>query len=245
MFALNVDIREVEKVSLKNPVVIEGFPGIGMVGTISASYLAEKLDMKLVGSMHSPQFPPISAIHDYKPVSPARIYASEKHNLIVLFSEFVIPANLVYALSNTIIDYAKEKKAKAIYSLAAIASPQPQNTIHGIASTKEMADLLKKNGVDLIKEGATQGVSGILIAECAARNFPAANIMSETDAALDPKASARLLEKLKQILGLDFLDTKPLLKEGDKVEERVRDAMEKMKAMHADYKNMEQNPMYG
>jgi uncharacterized protein len=214
-----------------------------MVGTICASYLADKLGMKLVGYLASSHFPPISAIHDYKPVSPARIYASEKHDLVVLFSEFVIPAEIVFTLSQEIISWAKKKHAKAIYSLAAIATPEPKETIHGIASTSEMADALKKHGIELIKEGATQGVSGVLIAECAAQRVPAANIMVQTANPLDPKASARLLDKLSELIDVP-IDTKALIKEGDTVEQRMKEAMEKMKALHSDYKAREENPMY-
>ncbi len=241
---MHVLIRESEKVSLKKPVIIEGFPGIGMVGTICASYMAEKLQMQFVGSLHSSHFPPISAIHDYKPVSPARIYASKKHNLIVLFSEFVIPAECVYPLSSAILDFAKAKKASAIYSLAGIAVPEPNDTLYGIASTPALGASLKKSGFDLIKEGATQGVSGVLIAECSERKFPAANLLVQTSTPLDPRASAKLLDKISSLLSLD-LDTSDLLKQAGKVEERMRDSMEKMKDLHANYKQLEQNPMYG
>lgn len=241
---MHVIIRETKKMNLKKPIIIEGFPGIGMVGTICASYLAEKLKMDLVGSMHSPKFPPISAIHDYKPVSPARVYASQKHNLIVLFSEFVIPAEVVFGLSSAILDLAKAKKASALYSLAGIATPEPADTIYGIASTSEMAEKLKKNKVELIREGATQGVSGVLIAECAARRFPAANLLVQSGAPLDPRASARLLDRVASMLSLQ-VDTVDLVKQGDAVEQRVRESMEKMKDLHAGYKQMEQNPMYG
>jgi len=238
-----IKIKEIEKIKLKNPVVIEGFPGIGMVGTISASYLAEKLGMKLAGYLASSHFPPISAIHDYKPVSPARIYASEKHNLLVLFSEFIIPSEIVYPLSEAIIDWAREKKAKMIYSLAAIATPEPKETIHGIASTPAVGEMLKKNGVDLIKEGATQGVSGVLIAECASQRFPAANLMVQTASPLDPKAAARLLDKLSQLLSIP-IDTRQLVKEGEEVEKKMRAALDKMREMQAEYSKREQNPMY-
>ncbi len=238
-----IKINEIEKLKVKNPVIIEGFPGIGMVGTISASYLAEKLGMKLVGYLASSHFPPISAIHDYKPVSPARIYASEKYDLIVLFSEFIIPSEVIYALSEKIIDWAREKKAKMIYSLAAIAVPEPRETIHGIASTPAVAETLKKKGIDLIKEGATQGVSGVLIAECASQQFPAANLMVQTASPLDPRAAARLLDKLSQLISVP-IDTKPLLKEGEEVERKMRAAINKMKEMQAEYSKREQNPMY-
>lgn len=241
---MSVSIREIQKIPLKNPRIIEGFPGVGMVGTICASYLAEKLDMAWVGSMHSPQFPPISAIHDFKPMSPARIYASKKHNLIVLFSEFVIPANIVHPLSNVILDFAKAKKASALYSLAGIATPNPEEKLYGVASTVKMSDSIKKQGFELIKEGATQGVSGILIAECAARKIPAANLLVQTAAPLDPVASARLLDKVSGMLSLG-LDTSALKRQGEKVQSKIQESMDKMRALHEDYKKMEQNPMYG
>ncbi len=241
---MKVELREVEKPKVKNPVIIEGFPGVGMIGTIAAAHLAEKLDMKLVGYFASPQFPPITAIHNFKPVSPARVYASEKHNIIVLFSEFVIPSNIVFPLSQAIIEYAKDKKARIIYSLAGVASPTPDEKIYGIASTREIAELLKKNGVELIREGATQGVSGVLIAECANRNMPAANLMVQTAAPLDPKAAAKVLDKLSKIVGFDA-KTPELVAQGDQIEGSIREAVEKMKTLHQDYKTMEENPMYG
>ncbi|MFH0922744.1 MAG: PAC2 family protein, partial [Candidatus Micrarchaeota archaeon] len=179
-----------------------------------------------------------------KPVSPARVYASEKLNLVVLLSEFVIPANLVYYLTDEILAWSKKKKATAIYSMAAIATPDPKPTIHGIASTGKMAELLKGNGVDLIKEGATQGVSGVLVTRCAMEKFPAANLMVQTNKPMDPVATARLLDKMAEIIGFK-LDTQPLVKEGEKVEERMKQAMDKMQELHKGYKQLESNPMYG
>ena len=239
-----VEIKEIGEVKLNKPIIIEGFPGVGMVGTISASYLSENLGMKLIGYLTSNLFPPIAAIHDYKPVSPARIYASEKHNLIVLFSEFVIPSEIVYPLSEKIIEWAKKKNAAAIYSLAGIAPENPIDKIFGIASNPAMGEKLKAGGIDLIKEGATQGVSGVLIAECASQNFPAANIMVQTNSPLDPGASAKLLDKLSELIGTK-IDTKALSTEGKKIEGKMKEALDKMKKMDAGYQELQRSPMYG
>ncbi len=238
-----VEIREVEKVRLKNPVVVEGFPGIGMIGTISASFLADKLKMRQVGYIQSSHFPPIAAIHDYTPMSPARIYASSEHNLIVLFSEFMIPAEVVYALSQKIIKYANDKNASEIYSLAGIAAPAPDNKVYGICSTKKMADKLKKFDVELVREGATQGVSGLLIAECASEGINAANLLVQTDMPMAPQRAALLLNKLKGIIGLD-VDVKQLAAEGKAIQEKIAESMSKIKAMHSDYNEMQNNPAY-
>ncbi len=241
---MKVEIKELAKAKLKNPVIIEGFPGIGMVGTIGASYLSEHMQLKLIGCFSSSHFPPIASIHNYIPVSPARIYASEKYDLVVLFSEFVIPAEIVFALSQKIIEFAKDKKARAIYSLAGIATEQPDGKIYGIVSTAEMAKALGAKGIEIIREGATQGVSGVLIAECASEKIPAANIMVQTAMPLDPAGSARLLDKLAEITGIPF-DTKELTAEGEKIEGRMKAAMEKMKEMHKGYEEFTDNPMYG
>ncbi|MFH1750272.1 MAG: PAC2 family protein [Candidatus Micrarchaeota archaeon] len=238
-----VEIRELEKVKLKNAIMIEGFPGIGMIGTISASYLADKLGLRIIGYISSSHFPPIAAIHDYMPVSPARIYASEKHNLVVLFSEFVIPSEVAFTLSQKILKYAKEKGVKEIYSLAGIASETPLDKIYGIGSTKGMVDRLKKEGVEVIKEGATQGVSGLLIAECASQKFPAANLLIQTSQPMEPKGSAKLLSKLSEMIKVP-IDVKPLMAEGDVIEEKIKNSMEKIRSLHTKYDEMGQNPAY-
>ncbi len=241
---MSLSLRIVDKPKLKNPIIIEGFPGIGMIGTIASSYLAEQLGMKLIGYFSSPHFPPIAAIHDYVPVSPARIYASEEHDLVVIFSELVIPAPLVIPLSEQIINFAEKNNAKAIYSYAGIASQTPDDKTYVITSTKKLAEDMRKRKFEPVKEGATQGVSGVLIAECAAAKFPAVNFMVQTASPLDPRAAAKLIDKTLQLLDIQ-LDTRPLVQEAEKVESKLKEAMDKMKQMHSDYSKMQTNPMYG
>lgn len=238
-----VTIEEFSPVKLKKPIIIEGFPGIGMIGTISTSYLADKLEMKLVGQISSTHFPPIASIHDFKPMSPARIYASEKYNTIILFSEFVIPSEIVYSLSAEILNYAKKKNASAIYSFAGMGAEKPDDKIYSIASTAQIGQNLKKAGSELIKEGATQGVSGVLLVQSALENFPAANLLIQTSSPLDPKGSAKLLQFYSKLTGLP-IDTTELVYQGAKIENKLKDSLEKMQSMHQNYKEMAENPMY-
>jgi uncharacterized protein len=239
-----IEIKETKKLDFKKPVLIEGFPGVGMIGTISTFYLVEKLGLELIGEIVSSHFPPVTSIHNFKPLSPARIYGSADKDVIVLFSEFVIPAEIVYSLTNAIIDYADSKKVRTIYSFAGIGVENPPDTIYGIASTDSIGEELKKSGVSLIKEGATQGVSGVLISQCALRNFPAANLLIPTDKLLDPRSSARLLDSVKKMLGFD-LNTDDLVKEADEVEKKIKGTFDKMKSMNQDYKNFqEQQAIY-
>ena len=116
--------------------------------------------------------------------------------------------------------------------------------MYAIASTKKLVDDMRKQGFELVKEGATQGVSGVLIAECAAAKYPAVNFMTQTSSPLDPRAAAKLLDRVMPMLNIT-LDTKPLVAEAETVESKLKEAMDKMQQMHADYSKMQTNPMYG
>ena len=65
-----IEFHMLAKPKLKSPVLVEGFPGLGLVGTISASYLIEKLKMEPLGYIISEKFPPIAAVHNYRPLHP-------------------------------------------------------------------------------------------------------------------------------------------------------------------------------
>ena len=50
-------IKELKNVELKNPILVEGFPGLGMVGSIATNYLVKQLKARKLAVLHSPHFP--------------------------------------------------------------------------------------------------------------------------------------------------------------------------------------------
>jgi uncharacterized protein len=55
----------------KNPLVILGFPGIGLVGNIICQHIIEELGMKYMGSIDSRYLPPLAMLFNgivYLPV---------------------------------------------------------------------------------------------------------------------------------------------------------------------------------
>ena len=249
-----VDFHVTHPFRLRDPILVEGFPGLGLVGTISASYLVEKLKMDFVGYITSDLFPPLAAIHDYKPHYPARIYISKKHNLIVILSEFIVPVGACYELAQKIHEFAKENKVKQIVSLGGIHLRSEEQKVYAIASDNKLLETLQKaNQVSLIKEGATTGVTGVLLAQGAVEGFPVVSFLSQAhEDHMDPKASAMVLEVLKIHLKLDF-ETKTLEAEAGEMESKMKDILAKGKASHAQYKKTAElgvppnnlGPMYG
>ena len=50
--------------------IIEGFPGLGLIGTIATEYLIKHLDAKSIGYIWSEDFSPIATVHDSKVIQP-------------------------------------------------------------------------------------------------------------------------------------------------------------------------------
>jgi len=236
------------KPNLNGYTLIEGFPGIGLVGTIAVGYLAEKYGKKNIGYIYSEDFPPLSSIHAGKPLFPARIYVDKEHKLVYLFSEFVVPAKTVHGISNSIIKFIKTNKIKQVISLAGMTTKllTPKAKIFGIASNPTIEKQMKKLNVEQVTEGITTGVSGILLAQCVVENIPAMSLLIETSKKLpDPRASVQLLERLEQFLGWD-IKTDDLQKEAQIVENKMKKIMSQVNLGQKKYAQAaEPSPMYG
>ncbi len=50
-------IKEFEQIEPNNPVLIEGLPGLGLVGKIAIRYLIKQLNAKRIAHLYSPHFP--------------------------------------------------------------------------------------------------------------------------------------------------------------------------------------------
>jgi uncharacterized protein len=225
---------------MRAPVLIEGFPGLGLVGTISASYLVEKLQMEPLGYITGDSFPPLAAVHNKRPLFPARMYYSAKHNLIVFISEFVIPMAAVNELSDKIYDFAQKRGVKQIISLGGIAIKGEQDTVYSITSLPELSAKIEKlPHVELIKEGATTGVTGVLLARGAIEKYPVISLLAESQQGyMDPKAAAMVLETLKELIKID-VDTSTLEHEAQKIDTKVKEIVGKAKTSHSAYKKVE------
>ncbi|VVC04753.1 PAC2 family protein [Candidatus Burarchaeum australiense] len=243
---MTVSIIETSKYNLKSPYLIEGFPGIGLVGTISANYLVEKLGMDLLGYVSSEKFSPIASVHNHMPLHPARMYQSKKHNLVVLFSELIVPMNTIYPLSQEIFGWAKKHKVRQIVSLGGINIKGEQDEVYGIASLPELSRMIERKGVKLIREGVTTGVSGLLLADCATRSFPAISLLAEAHAEyMDPKGAAMVLDALSKIINIK-IDTRELNEQSKEIESKVKELLDQAKDVHEEYKKATTlGPMYG
>ncbi|MBN1390349.1 MAG: proteasome assembly chaperone family protein [Candidatus Thermoplasmatota archaeon] len=119
----DIEIYEYRRLDLRDSFVIDGFPSVGLVSTITASYIVAALDMELIGVMDSVYFPTVSVIRDGEPHHPVRFYAGDLEGpdgdwtrLVVFLSEFQPPSNLIKLICNTMLDWAQEQKCSCLIS---------------------------------------------------------------------------------------------------------------------------------
>lgn len=210
----------------KNPIIIEAFPGFGLVGTISAEFLIEHLKTELIGTIWFDEMPAITAIHEEKIVQPMGLFYNKKYNLIILHAITNVQGK-EWKVSEALIDLAKQLKAKEIISLEGVGGPGLTTTSKTFFYTNDPKKKkeLKKLGMNPLKEGIIMGVTSALLLKV--DQHPITCFFAETNSNMpDSKAASKVIEMLDAYLGLK-IDYKPLLKQAKEFEQKVKGILSK------------------
>ncbi len=229
----------------KNPIVIEGFPSSGLVGTIAARHMVEELDMDVIGYLESDKIPNVAIIHEFKPIHPIQIYS--KGNLVLMSSELIMPFFFIAKISKCIRNWFDEISPSEIISLAGmsgIEEAKKEHRIFGIATSPKFKKKLDDLNVKMVREGILTGISSDLLFYCIEHNIPALSLMAETHNILDHVAAASLLKVLNGILDLN-IETDNLIRDGEKVQEEIKKLSKQLKKERDRYREIEEfSPMY-
>ncbi len=221
--------------SLKGYTLIEGFPGTGLVGPMVASYIIEKLGMEMVGYIYSDRFPPIAAVHGGFPMHTARLYADPKSKLAVVFSEFMIPVDAIYQLTDELISFVRKNGVAKIISIGGMPSQNPSSTAYVISSQPGLLGKGGKQGLKPVNEGVIAGVSAMLMISAAELGIPVMDLLVEVNPeVMDPKYAEVAIKGLGTLTGIE-IDTKELEEEAKEVDAKVRDMLKKAKDSHEHY----------
>jgi len=212
---MRIEFRKLKPMKAKDATVIVGFPTSGLVGSIAASYLTSQLDMEFVGYYTSDKIPPVTAIHDYKPLPPIRVYASVEKHLIVVLSEIVVPISISAEMAKHIAELADKANAPMVITLGGISQNEDEHAVYAISTSERLAeDLVRRKLVKKVREGATTGVVGLLLFPGVVKQ-PVLALLGESETERpDPGAAVEVLHTLSKIIEVD-IDTSELEKEAE------------------------------
>ncbi|MFC1800633.1 proteasome assembly chaperone family protein [Nanoarchaeota archaeon] len=210
----------------KNPIIVEGFPGFGLIGTIATEFLIDHLETKLIGKIWLEDIPAMIAIHDGKVVEPLGIFYNKKYNLVIIHGITAV-TGIEWPIAEAIVKISKELGAKEVICLEGVGSATYDNDkskIFYYSSSEQSKKKFQKIGVKMLKEGIIMGVTGALLVK--AEGLTTTCVFAETHSNLpDSNAAAEVIKTLDSYLGLK-VDFKPLFKQAKKFEEKLKGLVE-------------------
>jgi len=231
-----IEIKMLEKIDLGGATMIEGFPGIGLVGPMAISYLIDKLGMSYIGYIDSNEFPPLVSIHKGEPMPPVRLYYSDKYNIVTIFAEFAMPLEIVHELTTAVYNFIKSNKIKKIISISGIPTTSESTTTFAIASLDSLNGEIAKIGMKPISEGVASGVNALLLMMAKLDGISDINVLVPVmQDIIDPKYAEYAIDNLNKLLNLN-IDTSDLKKEAAEVEAKIQDLIKKHSESHKSYK---------
>jgi uncharacterized protein len=247
-----IEIFELKKMDLRDAVVIDGFPSVGLVSSIVANYLIALLKMEYIAVMDSNLFPTVSLIRDSEPLGPARIYARPslkpgEQQIVVFSTELQPSANLLRPLGSAIIDFVEQQKCRLVLSAGGLIVERDEDepaeekgedgeiAVYGIGSTEEAQQLLMQTDAEPFLEGVISGTAGVLLNEGKRRGVPVITLLAEARPDMaDARAAALILAAIDQMILHMNLNVEPLCKEAERLEAQLRvlhrDAQKKSRA---------------
>ena len=227
----DITVKIVERPELNNAVMIEGLPGIGLVGKLAADHLLDELKGKKFAELYSIFLPPQVVIREdgtVKLVNNEFYYVKrDDRDIIILTGDFQgITPDSQYKISESMLDIAQDFNISTVYTLGGLGTGSIVRNprVFGAATSKKMIEKLKEHGVIFKGGGGIFGASGLLLGLGHLRGVECACLMGETHGQIiDAKSAESLLDVLTKILGIEIDMTK--------LEDKAKETEKEMKAI--------------
>jgi uncharacterized protein (TIGR00162 family) len=245
----DVVIRYLEKPKIKEPVFIEGLPGVGNVGKLAAEHLVDELHAKKFAEIYSKYFPPQVLVGNgglIKLVNNELYYSKaknkEQNDLIILVGDYQgLSPEGQYELSDAILKVLHDYNVKRIFTLGgySLGKVVAEPKVLGAATNKALVKEIKKSGVKFL-EGALGdsilGASGLFLGLGKFYDIDSVCLMGETSGYfVDPKSARAVLHVLTKILNLkiNFEELEVKAQQIDQITSKLKEA-EKVKPKRED-----------
>jgi uncharacterized protein (TIGR00162 family) len=236
----DVVIRVTRQVQPKNPILIEGLPGVGNVGKLAVDYFKEKLGAVPFASVHSKFFPPQVYVNEdgtIRLVSQEMSYYAAKgpqqRDLLLLGGDYQgISPEGQYELTERVLNLAAGMGVREVYTLAGFAQGHLVETprVLGAATNEKLVEMMKPHGVVFSRNdpgGGLIGASGLFLGLGRLFNMEGVCLMGETSGYfVDPRSAEAVLRVLTKVLNtpVDLTDLEEKAREIDRIAQKIHEA---------------------
>ena len=210
---------------LEKPVLVEGFPGLGLVGKIATDHLIDELDMRYYASVDCEGLPRLGVYRggDRTARPPVRIYVDEERDLLALRSDAPITSEAVGSVAECLTEWIVSQDALPLYlsGLPAEREDEGEPDMYGIG-TGDAGEILETHDIDLPPEdGVVTGPTGALINRAAQRDYDSVGLVVESNPKFpDPESASVLLEEAICPIADIEIDVEELLDRAAEIREK-------------------------
>jgi uncharacterized protein (TIGR00162 family) len=206
-------IKEFTKIESDNPILIEGFPGLGLVGKIAIRYLIKQLGAKKFAYLYSPHFPYFVLVNKKGNVRLLRgaFYFwknKEGKNDLILFTGDSQSQTIEgqYEIADRMLDFSQKHNVKTIATIGGYrmeAKDKPK--VFVAATSQDILDKALRAGAAVSSSGSPiVGTAGLILGLARFKKINALCLLGETRGYLpDPMAARSVLEVLKSTFNFD------------------------------------------
>ncbi|MEK6904220.1 MAG: PAC2 family protein [Nanoarchaeota archaeon] len=188
---MNWQIKQIAKVKMKDPILIEGLPGMGNVGKIAVDFLIDSLKAKKLYEITSYQLPHCVFVNEENLVELPEIeiyYKNIGGRTLLFLAGDIQPLNeqSCYEFCHTLLDTVKENNVDEIVTLGGIALPKiPKSPkVYCTGNSKKLIQRYEKSRMVNTNihgvVGPIIGVSGLLTGLAQRWKIPAIALLAET-----------------------------------------------------------------
>jgi uncharacterized protein (TIGR00162 family) len=244
-------VKELKKTELNNPILIEGLPGLGLVGKIAIRHLVKQMKAEKFAYVYSPFFPYFVLVSKKGNVRLLRgtFYAWKRtgKNDVVLFTGDSQAQTVEgqYEISEQILKFAQQQGAKMIITIGGYrmeAKDKPK--VIAAATNQTLLNKALQAGAEISPTGSPiVGTAGLILGLSHLQKIDALCLLGETRGYLpDPKSAKSVLEVLQSMLDFDaqLAELDDEITKADKMVNRLQKIEEK-RALEAEETRKEED----
>jgi hypothetical protein len=214
-----VTVKNISNIpKLKNPILIEGLPGIGNVGKLAVEHLVDSINALKFAELYCKDFPPqvfINSDGTTELVKNEFYYWKAKNknqrDLVLLTGDYQgLSSQGQYELVEKILDIVEKLGVKEMFTLGGYGLGHEIKNPKVLCATtdKHLVKRMKKYGAVFKKNepgGGIVGASGLLLGLGKLRGFEGTCFMGETPGYLvDPKSAKAVLKIIMKITNVNL-----------------------------------------
>jgi len=206
-------LKEFVEIQPNSPVLIEGLPGLGLVGKIALRYLIKQLKAKKIAYLYSPHFPYFVLVNKKGNVRLLRgvfyYYPNPNGNDLILFTGDSQSQTIEgqYEIADKILAFSEKHNVKTIATIGGYrVEPNQKPKVFIAATSQGILDRALQAGAILSTSGSPiVGTAGLILGLAKFRRIDALCLLGETRGYLpDPLSAKSVLEVLKSTFNFDL-----------------------------------------